>query len=101
MKNYFYMGISQKYIIYPVIQMITDKTTNSVHLGEYNDFQLLTYFFTNKCLWNRNFSLKKIYRGKSQELIMRINYSERKRGNGYCVENQEDKQMWEKTPAFL
>lgn len=45
MKNYFYMEISQKCIIYPVIQMITDKTTNSVHLGEYNDFQLLTFLY--------------------------------------------------------
>lgn len=43
MKNY--MGISQKYIIYPVTQMITDKATNSVHLGEYNDFQLLTFLY--------------------------------------------------------
>lgn len=50
MKNHLYMGISQKCIIYPVTQMITDKATNSVPLGEYNEFLLLTYFFTNKCL---------------------------------------------------
>ena len=36
MKNHLYMGISQKCIIYPVTQMITDKATNSVPLGEYN-----------------------------------------------------------------
>ena len=69
--------------------MITDKATNSVHFGEYNDFQLLiTHFFT-KYLWNRNCSLRKIYRVESQELIVRMNYSERKRENGYCVENRK------------
>lgn len=47
MKNHIYMGISQKFIIYPMTQMITDKATSSVHFGEHNDFQLLiTHFFT-------------------------------------------------------
>lgn len=50
MKNHLYMGSLKNALFCPVTQMITDKATNSVPLGEYNDFLLLTYFFTNKCL---------------------------------------------------
>lgn len=50
MKSHIYMGISQKSIVYPVTQMITDRAKNSVHLGENNYFQLLITYFVNKYL---------------------------------------------------
>lgn len=50
MKSQVCIEISQKSIIYPMTQMITDKATNSVHLGENNGFSTISYLFLEQII---------------------------------------------------